>query len=84
MQCFDVSGFATMSIGSLRMYETYWTTFNRIQAYDSNVSTLRHAGNTTLAYYQYQGYDERNAFTNGRLLHINRYPTSNWAVVEKN
>jgi len=84
MPCFDISGFATLSLGTLRLYETWWSTFDRIQAYDINVSTLHHAGNKTLTYYTYLTYDERLAYTNGRMLHINRYPNSNWDPVQKN
>ena len=84
MPCFDVSGFATLSIGTLLQYQTWWGTFERIQEYDTNVSTLRQAGNTSLTYYTYMTLTERNEYTNGRMLHIFRYPDSNWNPVEKN
>ena len=84
MPCFDANGFATLSIGTLLLYQTWWGTFERIQEYDINVSTLRQAGNTSLTYYTYMTMEERNEYTNGRMLHISRYPNSNWNPVEKN
>jgi len=78
---FDLSGFLAVPFSLKLLYQSDWTTFERIQNYNINVSTLRNAGEKTLSYYQYDSYQERNAYTNGRLLHIKRYPSSNWAEV---
>lgn len=80
---FDLSGFLAVPSSLKILYQSYWTTFEIVQAYNLNVSTLRSAGNLTQNYYIYQSYAEQNAFTNGRLLHIKRYPNSNWNPVPK-
>lgn len=84
MGCFDASGFYCLAQGVLRDYRDWWDTFERIQAYNSNVSTSKAAGATGLTYYKYIDYTEQTAFQNGRMLHIRRYPDSNWDPVEKN
>jgi len=83
MPCFDVSGFYGLPDNVLNKYKYEWTTFERIFYNDIKVSTLRGTGNKSMTYYTYMTYAEQIAFTNGRLLHINRYPTSNWALPEK-
>jgi hypothetical protein len=78
---FDLSGFSGLPSSLKLTYETQWNTYNRIQIANSNVSTLRAAGDKTALYYQFVSYQEKNAFTNGQMLHIKRYPDSNWAPV---
>ena len=85
MSCFDLSGFQGLPIGVVIKYRQDWATFNRIQAYNSNVSTLR--GNSQgagLTYYIYASGDEQISFINGQNLHVRRYPGINWNAVEKN
>ena len=84
MPCFDLSGFTPLIASQLFQYRFDWNNFERIQTFNSNVSTLRDAGNTTLRYYNYLTNAEQNSFTKGQLLHTLRYPTSNWNSVEKN
>jgi len=83
MSCFDLSGFQGLSNGVLLQYKNDWGTFNRIQAYNSNVSTLRAAGKT-MTYYTYASGDEKVSFDNGQILHVRRYPSQNWNAVQKN
>ena len=66
---------------------TDYTFFDRIQALNSNVSTIRSrfpekAGGST--YYVFASYAEIISFTNGRMLHITAFPNSNWDVVIQN
>jgi hypothetical protein len=61
-------------------YETWWNTFEKIFAYDVNVSTLRSRDNVPLTYWTYLTSEQRIAYTNGLMLHIKRYPDSNWNV----
>ncbi len=75
---FDVSGFFCLPQTVLRAYIDNWNTFNRIQVYNINVSTLKAQGTPGLFYYQYKDFTERTQYTNGRMLHIRRYPNSNW------
>ena len=80
---FDLSGFLAVP-ASLRMaYQSYWGTFETVENYNLNVSTLRSAGDMTQTYYVFQGNEEQVAYTMGRMLHIGRYPNSNWLPVPK-
>ena len=78
---FDASGFLCLPQTILLNYQNYWNTFNRIQLYNLNVSTLKASGTKNLFYYQYSSFVEKNAFRDGRMLHIRRYPNSNWDPV---
>jgi hypothetical protein len=81
---FDISGFYCMSQVAYRGYVDNWNTFNRIQLYNLEVSTLRAQGQVSSPpplYYQFANFTERSQFQNGRMLHIRRYPNSNWAPV---
>jgi hypothetical protein len=83
--CFDLSGFKFLGQVQKLQYQYSWDTFNRIQTYNSNVSTLRVSGNyPTLSYYQYTTQEEKATFTTGQFLHQQRYPNSNWNPVPKN
>lgn len=80
---FDLSGFLTVTFSAKLLYQNQWDTYNRIQAYNLNVSTVRAAGDKSVQYYNYTNYDESTAFTNGQFLHVKRYPNSNWSAVSK-
>jgi hypothetical protein len=81
---FDLSGFLAVPSSLRVIYQTYWNTYERIESYNLNVSTLRSAGDRTLSYYLFNGNQEQIAYTNGRMLHIQRYPNSNWTPVPLN
>jgi hypothetical protein len=83
---FDISGFYCLSQVVFRGYQDSWNTFNRVQIYNINVSTVRSqtGGKTYQLYYQFTDFQEKSQFTNGRALHIRRYPNSNWAPVPEN
>jgi hypothetical protein len=78
---FDLSGFLAIPSSLKISYQQYWNTFNRIQTYNSNVSTLRSAGDKGKDYYTFANYDEFSSFIQGHYLHVQRYPNSNWATV---
>ena len=78
---FDVSGFQGLPFALALKYKHQWDTFNRIQSFNLNVSTLRKAGNLGLSYYQYVTYGEQADFTMGQYLHQKRYPGVNWNSV---
>jgi hypothetical protein len=84
MVCFDLSGFTGLPFGTALQYKLDWGTFDRIQAYNSNVSTARAAGTQGLTYYTYASGNEQISFINGQNLHYRRYPDSNWNEVQKN
>ena len=78
---FTLEGILGLTDSDRRKYQYYWDTFNRIQSYNTTVSTLRNAGDKTKTYYIYISYAEREAYTNGQMLHTRQYPGSNWASV---
>jgi hypothetical protein len=79
---FDLSGIIVPQSIKI-IYQTAWNTFERIQAYNWGVSTLRNAGDKSQRYYIYSGNDEQNSFIRGGFLHQQRYPMSNWTPVSK-
>jgi|LauGreDrversion4_2_1035121.scaffolds.fasta_scaffold278178_4 hypothetical protein len=82
-KCFDASGFAGLTYNQKNEYSMAWNTFNRVQLFDSNVSTVRAAGNTTIQYYRFPTNSERYLFTEGRSLHLKTLPalSSFWAPI---
>lgn len=80
---FDLSGMPGLPSSIKVTYQNYWNIFETIQNYNIRISTLRNQGDMTQNYYIYSGNEEQVAFTNGRMLHIQRYPNSNWAPVPK-
>jgi hypothetical protein len=80
---FDLSGFLAVPSSVKLDYQHYWNTFSRIQAYNSNISTIRSGGEKGVDYYSFLNYEEVTSFTQGQYLHVQRYPNSNWATVSK-
>ena len=68
--CFDVSGFRGMTPIQFRIYKDAWNTFNRVQSYNSNISTQRGNGNTSLSYYQFFNNQERTLWRQGQTLFV--------------
>jgi hypothetical protein len=85
MSCLPLTGTGLTNLQYIQ-YTNAWNTFNRIQRYDSNVSTAVHNGATGLQYYNFSNYIEKNAFIQGQQLHIKLYPSFStlWYTVEKN
>lgn len=73
-----------MPQNTLLKYRTDWGNFERIQAVNSNVSTLRGDGKPSPSYYTYVDNAERYSFQNGQSLHTLYLPNSNWNLVQKN
>lgn len=80
----DLSGFKFLNFAQKTEYQRAFQLFNTIQNFNSNVSTLRSGGNLTLTYYQFISGEEKTKFIQGRFLHIQSYPNSNWDFVEQN
>ena len=80
---FDLSGFLAVPSSLKIDYQNYWAIYNRVQTYNSNVSTIRSTGDKTILYYTYPNYDEATGFRIGQFLHLQRYPNSNWSEVSK-
>lgn len=80
----DLSGFKFLNFAQKTEYQRAFQLFDTIQNYNSNVSTLRFQGNSNLTYYQFISGEEKTKFLQGRFLHIQSYPNSNWPFVEQN
>jgi len=82
----DISGVSGLSFSQRLDYTNAWNTFNRIQTYNSNVSTLINSGTSGQHYYNFSNYTEKNMFNRGQLLHLQSYPyySTLWYSVEKN
>ena len=82
--CFDLSGFIGLNDSQKLQYKNAWGTFDRIQQFNSNVSTLRVVENSlNLSYYTFTSYEQKNLFRIGQFLHQQRYPNLNWNVVQQ-
>lgn len=82
---FTTIGFLTLNQSQKLKYQQAWNDYNRIQSYNSNVSTLRVLSNATdLTYYTFVSYAEKDSFRQGQFLHQQIYPTSNWSSVQEN
>jgi hypothetical protein len=79
--CFDLSGIRGLSPTQFRIYKDAWTTYNTVQSYNSNISTLRHAGNKSLFYYQYVNSAEMAQYKQGQMLHSQIFPNKSWTSV---
>ncbi len=80
----DLSGFKFLSFAQKNEYSRAFQLFDSIQNFNSNVSTLRSEGQKGLTYYQFISNVEKTKFLQGRFLHIQSYPNSNWDFVEQN
>lgn len=105
----DLSGFKFLNFSQKQEYQRAWQIFDNVQAFNSNISTLRFTGNistfqlstfqlstivvgtsqfqqgnSNLTYFQFISNVEKTKFLQGRLLHIQSYPNSNWDFVEQN
>ena len=80
----DLSGFKFLNFAQKTEYQRAFSLFNNIQSFNSNVSTLRSAGQTQLTYYQFISGEEKTKFLQGRFLHIQAFPNSNWDFVQQN
>ena len=82
---FTTTGFLTLNQSQKLIYKQAWNDFNRIQSFNSNVSTLRVLSNANdLTYYTFVSYAEKDSFRQGQFLHQQIYPTSNWNAVQEN
>lgn len=84
--CYDASGFLCLNFQQNQLYKTAWDTFNRIQTYDSNISTLRFQGVPNLYYYNFSNYTEKALYSQGQFLHYKSIPylSTLWVSVQRN
>jgi len=80
----DLSGFKFLTFSQKTNYYQAFQFFDQVQDYNSNISTLRAGGQSNLTYWQFILNTDKTKFTQGRFLHVQSYPNSNWALVEEN
>lgn len=82
---FTLNGILTIQQSQLYIYKQGWADFDRIQSYNSNISTLHGNGKAlTSNYYTFVSYAERNSYRTGQYLHQQQYPNSNWNSIQEN
>ena len=80
---FNLNGILCVNQSQKIIYNRAWDNYNRIQTYNSNVSTLLFNGAKQIPYYTYVSYAERDSFRVGQFLHTQVYPNSNWNTVQE-
>lgn len=80
----DLSGFKFLTFAQKQEYSQAFQLFNKVQAFNSNVSTLRSQGNSNLSYYQFLYNEDKTKVLQGRMIHIQAFPSSNWDFVQQN
>jgi hypothetical protein len=67
---------------SIRQYDIYkksWNTFDKIQSYNAQVSTLIGLNPTaSVSYWRFANGDEKGQYIQGQYLHQQAYPGSNF------
>ena len=86
MSCFPIGNMKGLTFMQYRTYSHAVNTFTTVQAFNSNVSTLRAGGNTSLSYYTFNSILEETSFTLGNILLLQNDPknASLYTPVEKN
>ena len=68
--CFsDVKTIQALTNSQLIDYKNSWSAFNTVEQFNSNVSTLRKAGNRSLNYYQFPTSEALQSYRKGLYLH---------------
>ena len=80
----DLSGFKFLTFAQKTEYQRAWQIFNNVQAFNSNVSTLRSQGQN-LSYYQFPTQQQRAQYNTGRSILVQSYPaqSSNFFPVQQ-
>lgn len=76
-----------LSQSQIAIYNQAWNDFERIQALNSNTSTVHStypSSKQTQSYYTFISYAEKTSFLQGQFLHVQAYPNSNWSTVQEN
>jgi len=67
---------------SIRQYDIYkksWNTFDKIQSYNEQVSTIMASNPTAqVSYWRFENGDEKGRYIQGQYLHQQAYPGSNF------
>ena len=71
---YDLSGFKFLYFSQFREYQNAAIFYQQVQAFNSNISTLRSGGNTTLSYYQFPTQTQKAQYNSGRFILVQSYP----------
>ncbi len=71
-----------MYYGQLQDLSSSWEMFRRVELYNSNISTQRAQGNTSLNYWQFGNSEELTLYRQGGMLYFRAFGYSN--TVQKN
>ena len=73
-----------LTLSQYTEYKYAVATYLKVEAFNSNISTLRSAGNLGLSYYDFHTYDEDYKYKLGLMLLIQTNPNSTFTQVQKN
>ena len=65
-------------------YKTAINTYIRVENYNSNVSTIRGTGQSSLSYYEFSSNQEQTIYTLGLMILIQNNPGMKFIPVQKN
>jgi len=82
-RCFsDISGIKWLNYSQLQDYSDSWYMFNRVEQFNSNVSTQKSLGKSTTPYYTFITSDDLTLYRQGAFLHA--YYLGYSTIVQKN
>ncbi len=80
--CFSDINIQGLYYAQRQDYAASWELFRRVELYNSNVSTQRGEGNTTLNYWQFETNEEQTLYRQGGFLFA--YYLGYTSTVQKN
>jgi hypothetical protein len=81
--CFNsINTIASVSYNQRSEYKAAWNSFQTVELYNSNVSTLRGQGDKSVPYYQYPTCEAQTQYKKGAALF--EYYLGYTALVQKN
>ena len=84
MACFTLGTMKGLTYMQLLTYSNATNIYQRVESYNSNVSTLRASGDTSKTYYTFNSSEEESKYKLGRFLLIQNDPTGDYTPVKKN
>ena len=81
-KCFVDIGIQSLNYAQYQEYGQSWELFRRVELYNSNVSTQRATGDTSLSYWQFPNNDDLTLYRQGQILFFTYAGYS--TIIEKN
>ena len=82
---FTITRLKGLTYSQLQDYKHAVATYNKVEAFNSNVSTLRGNGNKSVEYYEFKTYDDKESYLTGLYFLTENNPTlSTITPVKKN